>query len=128
MSGDLFPPPSLSREDFSSRRLSLVPVRGDALLPDLRDGRDYVLAAPTDKFLYDAMYVIEDAGVVLIYRVQSFGPGRVVLVRNNPNSRPHESDVLSRALFEEIVLGIVVCELKVKDPELMRAAYAGAAL
>lgn len=40
----LFSIPRLTRDDFASRALSLVPVAGDGFAPDLRSDWDYVLA------------------------------------------------------------------------------------
>jgi hypothetical protein len=82
---DLFaPPPKLTREQFNSQRLTLVPVVGDEFSPELRSDWDYVLAAPTSKFLYDSLYVVDLGGFPCIKRCQSKGAGLVAMMNDNP--------------------------------------------
>ena len=124
MGNDLFAPAPLTRQSFESTRLSIVPVNGDHMLPTLRGGFDYVLAAPTDRFLYDSLYVVEDQwNTPLIYRVQSNGHDGVSLIRDNPaygDTPAARCDRVTREWFAEHVLGIVVCDLKVRDADLLR--------
>jgi signal peptidase I len=120
---DLFAPPKLTRQDFGSKRLTVVPVPGSAMEPTLKGGWDYVLAAPTKVFLYDSLYVIDDSATVpLIYRVQKKLGGGVLLIKDNERYGRDAVEV-PMAWFEEHVLGIVVCDLKVRDPEMLREAW-----
>jgi len=130
MSLDLFPPPALGREAFASPRLAVVPIKGDAMAPTLRGDWDYVLAAPVKSFLYDSLYVVDFAGVPTVFRAQGRGPLMISLIRDNERygSTPAaRSDDVPREWFNEHVLGIVVCDLKVRDPDLMRKAWGGPA-
>ena len=118
---DLFAPPTLTRDTFASRKLSIVPVRGDRMSPTLRGDWDYVLAAPVDGFLYDGLYVVEVLGQPCIYRCQHMGSGQIRMSGDNPlypadRLVPHDA-------FTAMVLGIVVCDLKVRDPRLMQGAW-----
>ncbi len=127
---DLFSPAQLSSETFSSRKLSVVPVCGDAMSPTLRGEWDYVLAAPATRFAYDSLYVVDMMGTPCVFRVQSHGNGQLALIRDNERygaSVADRSDLVSRDWFNEHVLGIVVCDLKVRDHDLMRKAWAAQA-
>jgi hypothetical protein len=121
---DLFAPAQLSSESFASRKLSVVPVRGDAMSPTLRGEWDYVLAAPVKRFAYDTLYVIDVMGTPCVLRVQSHGNGQLALIRDNERYGPDRADLVSGDWFNEHVLGIVVCDLKVRDHDLMHKAWA----
>lgn len=120
MALDLFPAPHLSRETFSSRRLSVVPVASDGMEPTLRGGWDYVLAAPASGFSYDSLYVLDFAGCPTIYRCQNCFNGDIVLARDNPI---YSDLTVTADRFAEIVLGIVVCDLKVRDADRLAASW-----
>jgi signal peptidase I len=117
---DLFAPQTLAREAFASRKLSLVPVRGDGMEPTLRGEWDYVLAAPIAEFIGDALYVVEQMGAACVFRCQSKMNGEVALIRDNP---AYDTHCVPREWFTEHVLGVVVCDLKVRDAEMMRQAW-----
>ena len=104
------------RETFRSRRLSLVPVDGDQISKELRRG-DFVLAAPCNGFQYDGLYVLDMDGIPLVYRAMS-RPGQITLLHDRGGAQdvPHE-------WFDQHVLGIVVCDLKVRDAGLLRQAW-----
>lgn len=124
---DLFaPPPAISQETLAARKLSLVPVWGDRMSPTLRGDWDYVLAAPVKTFLYDSLYVVEQLGEPFVYRCQSHGADVVSMMNDNPlygaTAAERARDV-PREWFNEHVLGIVVCDLKVRDPKLMQQAW-----
>jgi hypothetical protein len=124
---DLFAQPKLTREAFNSRGLSVLPVLGDGMSPTLRGGWDYVLVSPLNRFLYDSVYVVEEADQPCIYRAQSMGTGQIGLLNDNPAYGATAGDrmhLVSRDWFEEHVLGIVVCDLKVRDADLMQRAVA----
>lgn len=127
MMQDLFaPPPALTREAFFARKLSLVPVRGDGMSPTLRGDWDYVLAAPVDRFHYDSLYVVEQYGQPCVYRCQGHGADFVSMMNDNPmyGATPAErAKEVPREWFNEHVLGIVVCDLKVRDPAMMQRAW-----
>ncbi|UXN74474.1 hypothetical protein N8D56_04855 [Devosia sp. A8/3-2] len=123
---DLFAPPVLTRETFVSRQLSIVPVRGDGMSPTLRGNWDYVLAAPVKTFAYDSLYVVEQFGQPCVYRCQSMGTGQIGMMNDNEAYGKTPADrmrLVPREWFEEHVLGIVVCDLKVRDPGLMQKAW-----
>lgn len=125
---DLFATPVLPADAFRTSRLSIVPVKGDAMMPTLRGDWDYVMAAPVKHFLYDALYVVDIDGAPIIYRCQSKMGSLISLIVDNPayGSTPAaRSHDVPRDWFEENVLGIVVCELKVKDSSLMAQAWEG---
>jgi hypothetical protein len=120
------PPPALTREAFASRKLSVVPVLGDGMHPTLRGDWDYVLAAPTDKFVYDGLYVVEYGGGACIKRCRSLGAGMIAMMNDNPAygaTAAERADDVPVDRFNEHVLGIVVCDLKVRDANMMRAAW-----
>lgn len=125
---DLFTIPRLTREDFASRALSLVPVVGDGFAPDLRSDWDYVLAAPVKGFLYEGIYVVEMLGFPCLKRCQRKSTGQIAMMNDNPayGATPAErTNLVPGDWFAEHVLGIVVCDLKVRDPKLMREAWEG---
>jgi hypothetical protein len=113
---------------FDFGPLQLVEVLGDAMQPTLRGWWDYVLIAPTNRFLYDELYVIRDEhhGTLLTYRVASAGRGRLSLIRDNPvyGKTPAErADTVPVEWFERQVVGIVACILKVQSQRLIRNAW-----
>ena len=59
-----------------------------------------------------------------MYRVQAFGPGKVRIL--DDTRPPAESDILTLERFNERVLGIVVCDLKVRDADRLQQAWAAA--
>lgn len=124
---DLFAPPQLAREDFFSRKLCLVPVVGDHMAPALRGGWDFVLAAPIDCFKYDALYVVEDDfGQALIYRCSSAINRQIFMGCDNPIYGATAGDrgrYVDYEKWRSMLLGIVVCDLKVRDPNIMRQAW-----
>jgi hypothetical protein len=119
---DLFAPPAINRETFVSRGLSVVPVVGDEMLPTLRGDFDYVLAAPVPRFFYDSLYVVEIMGMPSVRRCQYHGNGEIGLIVDNERygATPGERETLLTVdEFNACVLGIVVCDLKVRDHRMM---------
>lgn len=102
--------------------LKLVPVMGDRMSPRLRHGIDAVYYAPS-RFLADDMYVLDwGGGVKQITYVQWMGRGRYRLFGE---CKHYGSDEVSREQLEEMMLGMVVCEIKVRNVEQFRQAIAG---
>jgi phage repressor protein C with HTH and peptisase S24 domain len=114
---DLFATPVLARETFASRKLAIIPILGDGMAPTLRGGWDYVLAAPVARFLYDSLYVLNTGAAPTVYRCQSLIAGHVVLKSDN-SAYPDRH--VSHDWFDEHVLGIVACDLRVRDHDLLQ--------
>ena len=97
--------------------------------PTLRSGWDYVLVKPVNDFIYDSLYVVEQEGRPQVYRCQSMGPGKIGLLTDNPDYGATAAERTREVPYEEFVehvLGIVVCDLKVRDHNLIRDAWLGA--
>jgi hypothetical protein len=122
MALDLFPAPKLSRQSFASPRLSVVPVIGEQMEPTLRGWWDYVLAAPVKSFQYDSVYVLdmETGGPALVYRCQRTGRDTIRILYER---EPGRGDEVPLKWFNEHVLGIVVCDLKVRDADRLKTAW-----
>ncbi|WP_042777791.1 hypothetical protein [Sinorhizobium fredii] len=113
-------------ENVMSDKLRVHLVDGDGMEPTLLNKRDYVLLAPVSQFVGDGVYGIVDRfGVVDLFRVQCIfdGKGSVMLFRDN--KRYQTKHVLSVQEFEEVVVGYVVADIKVKDHRFLRMAREG---
>jgi hypothetical protein len=119
MVATILPLDGFTLDAFMSSRLSLLPVDGDQICNDFRRG-DSVLAAPCDGFPFDGLYVVDIDGRPIVYRVQDLA-GQVTLLHD----RGREFDGVPRAWFDDHVLGIIVCDLKVRDAQLLRRAWEG---
>lgn len=104
-----------------SAGLRLFELAGDAYAPALRGG-DLLMVAPTDRFAYDGEYLLDFGHGESAYRAQSDFAGHVRICRPNPK---YGDDLLTQEAFNEAVTAIVVAEIRVKDPGLIRRAYAG---
>ncbi|WP_417585067.1 hypothetical protein [Pelagibacterium sp.] len=112
---------------FQSRNLGalkLVPIQGDRMSPRLRHGRDAVYYARS-RFLADDMYVIDWGDGPIVTYIQSAGRGTYRLFGE---LRHYPDNAVTRATLDQILLGVVVCEITVRDPELFRQAVAGGTL
>jgi phage repressor protein C with HTH and peptisase S24 domain len=71
--------------------LSAIVVAGDSMEPLLRDG-DEILVDRTPRPLRDGVHVVRVGDTLLVKRVQTGVPGRIVLESQNPAYRPIELD------------------------------------
>lgn len=105
-----------------SDRLRVHPVMSDTMEPTLLNRRDYVLLAPVSNFVGDGIYAVIDAlGVPDLFRVQCLfdGKGSLQLSRDNKRYREH---IVSPEQFEDVVIGYVIADIKVKDERFLREA------
>lgn len=95
--------------------LRLFPLVGDAYAPALTGG-DMVMVAATDRFLYDATYLL-DFGEGEAPYVAGRCAGGVSVRHPNPIYARHQ---VTKDEFAAAVTAIVVAEVKVKDEQLIR--------
>lgn len=115
---DLFPEPVPAEAVFSPR-LRVEAVTSDNMEPTLSK-RDFVLISPTDRFLFDGVYLISDGIGTTIVRAQTVGNGEILFFVDNPLYSTRTR--VPRAQFNEIVLGFVVADVKVRAPCLLQEA------
>jgi hypothetical protein len=91
------------------------------MAPALRGGRDYVLTAPVSSYEGEGVYLV-DAGLgIELFRVTNIlGPdGDLLLSRENSTYRSHH---MHREKFNDIVVGIVVADVRVRDERFIASA------
>lgn len=90
--------------------LRVVPIEGDSMDPTLYDG-DAVGAVPVDGYIGEGVYVIDNQGVLTVYRVQTdmCSPGQLLLLKDNKKAGRLE---MSKVEFSEIVVGRVLVLMK----------------
>jgi hypothetical protein len=104
-----------------SDRFRVHPIVGDAWEPVLRGGRDYVLTAPVTSYEGEGVYLV-DAGLgIELFRVTNvLGlDGELLLSRENRTYRSHH---MAREKFNDVVVGIVVADLRVRDERYITRA------
>ncbi|MCJ2177912.1 S24 family peptidase [Novosphingobium album (ex Hu et al. 2023)] len=69
--------------------LSAITVSGDSMEPTLRDG-DEILVDCSGSALRDGIHVVRLEGTVLVKRMDTGRPGRIVLLSDNPAYQPIE--------------------------------------
>ena len=84
--------------------LSAIVVAGDSMEPLLRDG-DEILVDRTPRPLRDGIHVVRVGEALLVKRVQTGVPGRLILESQNPAYRPievepSEVEVLGRVVWK----------------------------
>ena len=79
----------LRGQGFDPAMLSAIEVTGDSMEPLLRDG-DEILVDRTPRPLRDGVHVLRIGDALMVKRVQSGVPGRIVLESENPAYRPIE--------------------------------------
>ncbi len=79
----------LRSQGLEASKLSAILVSGDSMEPLLRDG-DEILVDRTPRALRDGIHVVRVGDALLVKRVQTGVPGRVVLESENPAYRPIE--------------------------------------
>jgi hypothetical protein len=104
-----------------SDRFRVHPIVGDAWEPVLRGGRDYVLTAPVTSYEGEGVYLV-DAGLgIELFRVTNILglDGELLLSRENSAYRSHH---MAREKFNDVVVGIVVADLRVRDERYITRA------
>lgn len=76
---------------FDPAMLSAIQVEGDSMEPLLRDG-DEILVDQTPRPLRDGIHVVRVGDALLVKRVQTGVPGKLILESANPAYRPIELD------------------------------------
>lgn len=99
------------------RPLRLFQIKGDGMEPGLRGG-DFVMVAPAERHLYDAIYLLDFGDGEAPYAA-SRSPGAVSIRHPNPKYTVH---VLTPAEFNAAVTAIVVAEVRVIDRQMIQAA------
>lgn len=82
--------------------LSAIAVAGDSMEPTLRDG-DEILVDRTPRPLRDGIHVVRLDDTLLVKRLDSGRPGRVVLLSDNPAYRPVDLAAEDVALVGRVV-------------------------
>lgn len=85
-------------------RLSAIAVRGDSMEPTLRDG-DEILVDATLRTWRDGIHVVRLDGSLVVKRLDTSRPGRVVLLSDNTAYRPidcapHDVEVIGRVVWK----------------------------
>lgn len=84
--------------------LSAIAVAGDSMEPTLRDG-DEILVDRTPGAPRDGIHVVRSGDALLVKRIDTSRPGRIVLVSDNPAYReieldPGEAHVIGRVVWK----------------------------
>ena len=82
--------------------LSAIAVAGDSMEPTLRDG-DEILVDRSPRPLRDGIHVVRLDDTLLVKRLDSGRPGRVVLLSDNPAYRPVDLAAEDVALVGRVV-------------------------
>lgn len=113
---DLF---QISPEAVLSSRFRVHLVMGDNMEPLFRSGRDYALLAPVTAYQGEGIYLVNIGAGVDLFRVSSTfdGKGGLRLSQENPRCTAH---ILSRVQFDEVVMAIVVADIRPRDERFLR--------
>lgn len=115
---DLIPRP-IPPEAYQSPRLRIVLVDSDNMQPTLNKG-DCVMVLPITQFEYDTLYAI-DRGDGLITVIRAYQEGRAIrLQRDNELYPRSDTDLVDLDWFNEHVVGLVVADIKLRDPVALR--------
>lgn len=79
----------LREQGLDPAQLSAIRVEGDSMEGTLRDG-DEILVDRTPRPLRDGIHVVRAGDALLVKRLDTAQPGKVVLVSDNPAYRPIE--------------------------------------
>ncbi|PDT47470.1 hypothetical protein CO661_12070 [Sinorhizobium fredii] len=112
---------SAPAEAVLSSRFRVHPVLGDAMEPTLRGGRDYVLLAPVTSYEGEGVYLLDIGPGVDLFRVSNAfdGSGGLRLTRENPL---YGGSTVGREQFNEVVVGIVVADIRARDERFLMGA------
>lgn len=100
-------------------------VDGDGMEPDLRSRRDYVMIAPVDAYCGEGIYLLDWGPGPVLYRAQFAGGGQILIKLDNPLFRDN-GRIFTRDQFDEVVVGFVVADIKVRDEHKLREIAGGA--
>lgn len=94
----------LRQQGLDPAMLSAIAVAGDSMDPTLRDG-DEILVDITPRPLRDGIHVLRVDGTLLVKRVETGRPGKVVLKSDNPiydpiELAPAEAKVIGRVVWK----------------------------
>jgi len=94
----------LRDQGLQPSRLSAIAVRGDSMEPTLRDG-DEILVDATPRTWRDGIHVVRLDGALVVKRLETSRPGRVVLLSDNTAYRPidcapDEVEVIGRVVWK----------------------------
>lgn len=114
--------PTIPAENVLSDRFRVHAVIGDSMEPTLRSDRDYVLVAPVTSYEGEGIYLLDVGLGIELFRVSCTfdGEGGLRLSRENPRYQSYE---IGRERFEEMVVGIVVADIKTRDERFLRNVY-----
>jgi len=120
---DLIPRP-IPPEAYQSSRLRIVLVDSDNMEPTLNKG-DCVMVLPVTQFEYDTIYAIDrgDSLITVIRAYQGLG-GMIRLQRDNELYPRSDADLVDLDWFNEHVVGLVVADIKLRDPVALRRIQA----
>jgi hypothetical protein len=113
--------PDIPPENVLSGRFRVHAVKGDAMEPTLRGGRDYALLAPVSQYTGEGIYLVHAGAGLDLFRVMNNmdGKGGLVLFQEN---RRDEKYHLPLDKFEELVTAIVVADIRTRDERFLRGA------
>lgn len=94
----------LREQGLDPAQLSAIRVEGDSMEATLRDG-DEILVDRTPRPLRDGIHVVRTGDSLLVKRLDTAQPGRIVLVSDNPAYRPielapDEVEVIGRVVWK----------------------------
>jgi hypothetical protein len=122
--------PGIPAERIMAGQLRVWLVDGDGMEPDLKSRRDYVMVAPTDCYVHEGLYLVNWGCGNALYRASKSGrtdkPIRMRL--DNPLYHRSEDDgyfYCTRGEFDEMVLGFVVADIRVRDEPVLRRFLEG---
>jgi len=92
----------LRAQGFDPARLNAITVAGDSMEPLLRDG-DEILVDTTPRPLRDGVHVVRVGDSLLVKRVQTGVPGKLVLESENPAYRPIELPLAEARIIGRVV-------------------------
>ena len=116
---DLIPAP-IPPETYQSSRLRIVLVDSDNMEPTLNRG-DCVMVLPVTQFEYDTIYAIDRGdGLITVTRAFQARYGMIRLQRDNELYPRSDTDLVALDWFNEHVVGLVVADIKLRDPVALR--------
>lgn len=110
---------SIPAETVLSGRFRVHPVIGDSMEPSLRGGRDYVLTVPVTTYQGEGLYLVNAGQGIELFRVgATLGMGS--LLRLSRENDRYGSHCLSRDKFNDLVVGIVVADIRSRDERFLK--------
>lgn len=115
--------PDIDPGAFRDDRIRIHPVRGETVR-GLIPNRDCVVVVPTEQYICEGIYLIEENGWEGLARCERLfgGAGKVWVKRELPCG--DREDILPAEWFEEHVIGFVVANIIVTNEMILRRAAA----